>query len=250
MAKSLQGAYIELASTLRPQKQGTCGLYSFWFATLLLNRIDQGLEVKKPRSVVYPRKSEDPSQSRDPKTGEYGPSGGSMRSFSKTLGSGQGEVFTCAEMEQIVTKFDYSFESHVGEAGRDKFIEKSLAVNRPVLFPYMMGSVGPISSLPPKSKPGVDYGPHWSLIIDSGNDLYAYVEPNSPTKFVTALKINVLASNSFSDAYRYDSYWDKKTFSSQSTMPTVSKKKDGKTVWYDIGAKDRQTLANVLIAVF
>ena len=47
---TLTDAYANVVSVLKPQKQGTCGLYSFWFATLLLNSIRGD-----KKQVVYPR---------------------------------------------------------------------------------------------------------------------------------------------------------------------------------------------------
>lgn len=236
---SLAEAYIRLSSTLKPQKQGTCGLYSFWFATLLLNELQSG-----GRPPVYPR------------SGEGAGTTESMRKFSKGIGSGQGEVLTCSEMEQIISHFGYACESHTSESGRPEFITRSLRANRPVLFPYIMGNFGPISSLNPKYQAGVDYGPHWSLIIDEWGDLYSYIEPNRPNKPTYVLKRKVLASNSASDQYKYERYWLKEGFTFQSTKPPFPKKSPDplqgnkmKTKYYDIGDKSRQKLANVLIAV-
>ena len=51
---NLKQAYDNCVGVLKPQRQGTCGLYSFWFATLLVNNINT---EKKP--IVYPRKHEE-----------------------------------------------------------------------------------------------------------------------------------------------------------------------------------------------
>lgn len=240
---NLTGAYNSACKTLKPQKQGTCGLYSFWYATLLLAMVNPS--AKKP--IVYPRKGE-------------GASSESLRHYAKhTVGSGQGEVLSCAEMEQIIGHFGYGYDSHVGAAGRKEFVTRSLAANRPVLFPYMFGDTGPIYQFPAKSTPGVDYGPHWSLIYREFGAAYHYVEPNEPNHPVSFLKDVVLRSNSFVDSYKYDRYWSKggKHTSKGKLLPYEYQSGIsplGNTLtpaaYYDIGDKSRQVLNNVLIAVY
>jgi len=238
---TLAGAYNNLKNRMMPQKQGTCGLYSFWFATILLSQC-------KPtaRTIPYPRKS----------TVTAGTGGESMRHYAKnTLRSGQGEVLTCQEMEDIILHFGFQPLTHLGASGREEFIARSLASNSPVMFPYMMGNSGPISAIPANSNPGVDYGSHWSLIYDEVGQDYIYIEPNIPTTPERQLKKVVLDSNSFVDSYKYDRFWKKDT---QSNVTPV-KNKVLSTMYgfgvtlgakvYDIGTADRQNLKNVLIAV-
>jgi hypothetical protein len=234
MPTTLAEAYADLTGTLLGQRQGTCGLYSFWFATLLIKRINPG----DTRNLVYPRKW------------EGGKSGGeSLRHYSKTLGSGQGEILTLDEMEKVIRHFGWDCVSHLGE-GRVEFITKCLAANQPVLFPYMFGPGGPISYFPPNTKPGEDYGPHWSLIIAEAGHEYDYIEPNFPNTLVTELKWKVLKSNAFVDKYKYERYWMKNPWGGQPTKPPYPAKHPKKgTQWYDIGDKSRQVLEEVLVAV-
>lgn len=239
----LETAYNKASSTLKPQKQGTCGLYSFWYASLLLSCISGGR-----RPIVYPR-------------GGEGGTGESMRHFAKQgVGSGQGEVLSCAEMESIIRRFGYDCESHVQKEGRRVFVTSALLRNRPVLFPYMFGNTGPISAFPVHETPGVDYGPHWSLIYAQDGGNYLYIEPNNPITPVRQPIDTVLNSNSFADNYKYDRYWSKGgKFDTQTGTPLPYQYTSGiapvgnvkgSAVKYDIGDKSRQTLANVLIAVF
>lgn len=191
----LAEAYNKACGSLKPQKQGTCGLYSFWYASLLLSFVKPSA-----RPITYPRKGEHP--------GVWG--GESLRHYAKhSVGSGQGEVLSCAEMEQIVRKFGYNCDSHVGATGREAFITRSLEAGRPILFPYMFGNGGPIYWFPKGKSGGTDYGPHWSLIYREMGGSYLYIEPNVPNTPVKQPKEVVLKSNSFVDQYKYDRYWSK-----------------------------------------
>ncbi|HUB50156.1 MAG TPA: hypothetical protein VMB73_34735 [Acetobacteraceae bacterium] len=238
---SLVSAYGELRSGLVKQKQGTCGLYSFWYATLLLAIVNP-----TTRAIPYPRSSTDTANS----------GGESMRHYAKHQhSSGQGEVLTCAEMEDIISHFGFTHHSHINKDGRGAFITSSLAQSRPVLFPYMMGNGGPIWSIPPNSTGGTDYGSHWSLIFHETEGNYFYIEPNNPTKLTRRDKQTVLKSNSFVDSYKYDRYWLKGNNSRVTPVQNVIVSTlFGLGVgfgykYYDIGQKDRQNLANVLVAV-
>ncbi len=237
----LPGAYASIAGTLRPQKQGTCGLYSFWFATQLLSAI-----FPMTRAIPYPRKSTDSS----------GSGGESMRHYAKgAIGSAQGEVLTAAEMEDIITHYGYRCATHTGSGGRQAFIAQSLQTNHPVMFPYMMGNGGPISAIPVGATGGTDYGAHWSLIFDETTNDYTYIEPNKPNTPVSRAKTVVLNSNSFVDSYKYDQFWSK----GQGSRISPVKSSIFSTLYgfgitlgskvYDIGSSDRQNLKNVLIAV-
>ena len=128
------------------------------------------------------------------------------------------------------------------------------------MFPYMFGNGGPIYWLPMTSEGGTDYGPHWSLIYEEVGDAYRYIEPNEPNTPVKYPKETVLKSNSFSDAYKYDRFWSKDgkmeddgvtplPYEYQSAIEPIGNMKTP-AAKYDIGPKSRQTLANVLIAVF
>ncbi len=247
---NLVEAYNGACGTLKPQKQGTCGLYSFWFASLLLAAVNPS--ANKP--IIYPRSGEG-----------SGTAGESLRHYVKHTvhtissdGGSQGEVLSCAEMEQVIRRFGYSYESHIGKGGRQEFITRSLAANRPVMFPYMFGNTGPIYALPVGETGGVDYGPHWSLIYREFGAAYYYIEPNDPNHAVSHLKDVVLRSNSFVDSYKYDRYWSKGgstdkfgrplPYDATSEINPVGNTPTSNT-YYDIGDKSRQSLNNVLIAV-
>ena len=241
----LASAYDRACSTLKPQKQGTCGLYSFWYASLLLSQINPGT-----RPVIYPR-------------GGEGGTGESLRHYAKhTIGSGQGEVQSCAEMVQIIRHFGYDCDAHVGAGGREAFITRALEADRPVVFPYMFGGGGPIYWFPRGKdgarQGGTDYGPHWSLIYREMGSAYLYIEPNQPNTPVKQPKEIVLKSNAFVDSYKYDRYWSKGgRFAEDGTeLPYDERSMIAPLgdIWtsemkYDIGPKSRQALANVLIAI-
>ncbi len=237
---TLWDAYCAAWSTLKPQKQGTCGLYSFWYASLLLSQLDPN----STRPIIYPRKGEG--------TGTLGIS---LRRYAKSIGSGQGEVLSALEMENIIKKFKFQFATNVGPKKRKQFITDAMGKNRPVLIPYMMGDTGPISSFPVGAVAGTDYGPHWSLIIAESEKGYVYIEPNNPNTVEHRTKESLLASNSFVDSYKYDRFWSKG--STDVSLPYhqragISPVGNTKTTdsYYDIGRKYRQKLADILIAVF
>src|SRR5665213_755897 len=72
------------------QRGGECGLYSLWYASLLLSFIKSD-----GRKIIYPRKS-------------YAPDQPGSRSFAKqAFGSGQGEILNWKEMHALITHFGY-----------------------------------------------------------------------------------------------------------------------------------------------
>jgi hypothetical protein len=86
--------------TTGSQRGGTCGLYSLWYATILLSIVDPG----DKRPPIYPRK-------------HMLTSGMSSRQYSKSIGSGQGEVLSWYEMFSIINRFGY--ECDVAEAAEE-----------------------------------------------------------------------------------------------------------------------------------
>jgi hypothetical protein len=148
---NLQQAYYQCSGTMKPQKQGTCGLYSFWFASLLLKQINPADQ----RPFVYPRS-------------EGGSYSDSMRQFAKdSLDSAQGELLNLKEVTTLITHFRYSSRSICwrDRTTAEKFIAGSLRSNQPVMFPYLYdGMAGSPLSAVPIGRGG--FGAHWSLIID------------------------------------------------------------------------------------
>ena len=197
----LKEAYGLCAAVLKPQRQGTCGLYSFWFATLLLNSINPDR-----RPVVYPRKHE---QRVADSTVQRGQEATSLRSFAKTeLGSGQGEVLTLSEMVAIVNHFGWDWVAHVsGGDERRAFITECLVANRPVMFAYLTAGNPrrPATVAPPDRQ----CGPHWSLIIAEDADNYEFIDPNQPNTIKRELKQLVLESNAKVDDFVTEKTWVK-----------------------------------------
>lgn len=236
----LMKAYGNVLSVLKPQKQGTCGLYSFWFATLLLNALGKG-----HNTVVYPRGC------------EVHPAGSlSLRRFAKhTLGSGQGELLNASEIRLMIQHFGWEFDSSdVGGDQRKTFITESLGKTRPVMFSYLAGGssyggytdvVMPLRSIPANRQ----CGPHWSLIIAEAPDHYGFIEPNQPYLFKWELKDTVLISNEIVDSFAMEETWVKPTGSVKgaATVVPASSGATGKT--YSVTVNGRQALNNLLFAI-
>jgi hypothetical protein len=184
--------------------------------------------------------------------------GESSRKFSKTLGSGQGEIFSCNEMEKVIQHFGGKCEIHTSVEGKHKFITDSLTLKRPVLFSCIMGNQtdDPLVILNQADISGSDYGPHWSLIILEDQYLYGYIDPNNPTRIMQSFKSKVLFSNEMVDRAKCERYWFKKKpgfeqdgVRFQDIKPDFSAYKGHSTKYYDLGDRSRQNLANVLIAI-
>ncbi len=196
---TLMDAYANVLPVLKPQKQGTCGLYSFWFATLLLNSIRSDR-----KQVVYPRGCEGMP------AGEV-----SLRNFTKTaLGSGQGELLNYYEIFAMIVGYgwDFDFDGGGGE-NRKTFISKSLSQNRPVMFSFLAGGSshgGEILVMPLTDVPlDRQCGPRWSLIIAENADGYGFVEPNQPLRVKWGYKSRILRSNEIVDSFVMAEEWVK-----------------------------------------
>lgn len=228
---SLYSAWIAASKTLKPQVQGDCGVYSFWYATVLLRQLG-----KAGHPVTYPRACHQKWYQR----------GTTIRKAAKGVGSAQGELLSVAEVTAVVEGFKYTATVCPNdEDAREGFITTSLNANRPIMFAYICGN-GPVTVATATGTEGVDYGPHWSLLIDEHDDQYTYLNPHDPNKPVTCPKVQLLASNAEVDRVKYVRYWRKpKSHGLEmhgNTQPTTGK-------FYDIGGPERQTLNNVLIAV-
>jgi hypothetical protein len=239
---NLYEAWLKACGTLKPQAQGDCGLYSFWYATVLLNQLDNS----KP--IVYPRKMEDPSHKQ------------SMRSAAKQLvKSGQGEILSAREMSTVIGHFGYSCRTMTGTDNewRRKFISGSLSSNHPVLFPYTKNVSGPVDAKTASGTGGKDFGSHWSLIIKEVGPLYVYLDPHYPNTPQVQTKEAIFKSNTNVDDQVYERMWVKLmsatkkvgTIAGQSSDPTNP---GYNNKIYDIAQPGRgaQQLAGVLVAVY
>jgi hypothetical protein len=236
----LEQVWGKLSTTLKPQKQGTCGLYSFWYATLLLEK----LGCKK--GIVYPRACE-------------GGTGDSSRHFAKqNVKSGQGEILSEAEMVTIVNHYGYTpiCYGKTSTDTRKAFITKHLKYDLPILIAYLEGDHGPEAvSNPTVYGGGKGAGPHWSLIINEDGTDYRYLEPNKPNKITAFGKNRLLSANDAVDNVKFAQYWmkpEKHDIAGVGDFPSwmSAKWKAGlMTTLYDVGPKSRQTLHHVLIAV-
>ena len=241
---TLTDAYFNVLSVLKPQKQGTCGLYSFWFATLLLNSIRTG-----KKQVVYPRGCEG-----------MPPGGLSLRKFAKAaFGSGQGELLNYDEILGMIVGFgwDFDFDGGGGEQ-RKTFISQSLSQNKPVMFSFLAGgsSYGGEVLVMPQTDIPLDRqcGPHWSLIIAENADGYGFVEPNQPLKIKWDYKSRILRSNEIVDSFVMAEEWVKPvgTPPGQSTViprPAILRPELHKRT-YTVKVHGRQALNNLLFAVY
>jgi hypothetical protein len=246
---SLMTAYDSTYAQMKPQIQGTCGIYSFWYATILLHH----LNATKYPDVPFPRACHNAG----------GKTGLSLRKVAKrTSGSAQGELLSVAEMLALIgtTKYRatvYSRWNHI-LGGREDFLTEHLAANRPVVFAYICGN-GPVTKATATGVAQDAYGPHWSLLIGEEPDHYIYVNPHAqradiggrtiliPT-LTKATKKAVLDSNDRVDDVRYDKSWVKHA---SHDLTRGAKADPLKPILrtYDLGAADRQSLNNVLIAV-
>ncbi len=243
---SLEVAWGNLG-VLKPQRQGTCGLYSFWYATQLL----AGLGGTK--GIVYPRSEE----MRD-----AGVTGESPRHYAKRkANSGQGEILSELEMMTVVQHYGYTGTPYPsgGTDNRAAFITGHLQADRPVLVAYLMDDVGPTTDTHtgvygPNSVDS-DSGSHWSLIINEDSTDYRYLEPNNPNKITTCAKNALLASNAAADGVKFARFWTKtgpvnlEEFGDFKWWIKAMWKAGRKTTLYDLGKKSRQSLNEVLIAV-
>ncbi len=238
---TLSDAYYNIQKILKPQKQGTCGLYSFWFATLMLNSIRTGR-----KQVVYPRGCEGGAVD-----------GVSLRKFTKdTLGSAQGELLNHDEIAAMIHGFGWDFEVNDGGGEQRKtFITNSLRQTRPVMFSYLAGGAsygGEQAVMPLRSVPANRAcGPHWSLIVDESNMAYGFVEPNHPNGMKWDSKQTILRSNEIVDDFVMDRWWVKPASSpkGQATVQPYAQGVQFKKV-YDVKVAGRQALNNLLFAVF
>lgn len=253
---NLKQAYDNCVGVLKPQRQGTCGLYSFWFATLLVNNINT---EKKP--IVYPRKHEERAATGVAKGSETQQS---LRAFVKdqSLGgihSGQGELLSLMEVILMVGEFKWDWLAHIaGGPGRERFITDELNRNRPIMFAHLAGGnpSAPLTAIPPDRA----CGPHWSLLIAQTTDEYEYIDPNHPLKTEKLPKTHILKSNEIVDDFAMDKDWVKPSWrppsgapivmsSSQFTALQMSRPDLGLTAVSTYKVDRRQALKNLLVSI-
>jgi hypothetical protein len=201
---TLTDAYNTCKSELVGQKQGDCGLFSLWFATMLLRVISPS-----GRKVVFPRKLHvSPPKGWDTKSE-------SMRGYAKvTHRSAQGEVLSAAEMEDIISHFGYRSQTSSAPDvdAKKQFVAGALALRRPVLVAYVFGDTGPVFKDTGAWDPSKDNaGSHWSLIIGERSGKYDVIEPNNPSSLKLWDRDRLLRSNGCCDDpdVRFVRYWGK-----------------------------------------
>jgi hypothetical protein len=211
---TLLDAYENCRTVLKPQRQGTCALYAFWFATLLLNNLNTD---KKP--IVYPRKNEQRAAQNIDKGSEET----SLRDFAKDLWSAQGELLTVTEVITTIVMCSWDWVAHVwGGDGRAGFITTSLTNNRPVMVAHLAGGTpsAPMRSIPLNRQ----CGPHWSLIIGETSDNYIFIDPNHPLKTEQILKSHILISNEIVDTFVMEKSWVKPKYRKDGAPIVISSK--------------------------
>jgi len=219
--------------TTGSQRGGTCGLYSLWYATILLGIIDPG----DSRQPIYPRK-------------HMNSGGVSSRRYSKSIGSGQGEILNWYEMRSIINNFKYECDvaDAADETRRQTFITFCLEKNRPILFAYMEGgnpgkSCHPITAYNAKYPDGC--GSHWALLIDEVGSNYTFIDPHWPNSLKNASKDTILKSNAAADEGPGFSKFEKVFQRSEKSVGNT------KTKTYDLGnPQARQSLNNLLVSVY
>ncbi len=260
--KTLLDAYNNICSGLIPQMQGTCGVFAFHYAALLLQKLDEDRRIPGVE-----RPPVDPPKKR---YGDAVTEDGSIRKRAKVLvHSAQGETLTVDEMTTLVNSYTgYHAEPFTCGIAR-AFITKHLASGHPVLIAYWMrGGFGPWTLAQEKKTPTKpeESGSHWSVIVGEQGGNYQVINPHNPVHLQNYDQATLLISNSDVDEKLYARYWEK-TKSTTEMDPyavgryktSIEEAKPPKGLWgllfgrrpdYDIGRHRRvQRLKNVMVAV-
>jgi hypothetical protein len=187
LLEALEAARKDAA--LVPQVQGDCGVFAFWYATVLLRYCGD----KRP--PIYPRKHPRPGvEWKDKAHPEH-----SVREWAKKhLFSGQGEILTTTEMKAMVACHGYQpIVARDGPA-----ITFLVHANRPVLICYSIRE-----GLPDPNPKGPHA--HWSLIVASKASFCQVLNPHDPGIDHTWPLQTLLASNRAVDSYAFERYWYK-----------------------------------------
>jgi hypothetical protein len=192
---SLIDAYDKVKANLRPQVQGTCGLYSFYNGVQILRQIDPKLPT-----VPAAKKSE-----------ASAPAAESLRKYAKReMKSGQGEILSSAEMTAFVKAWGYRCEASTatGSAARQDFLTIRTRASQPVLIAYLADQ-DPTGIVPVPNASSGDPGAHWSLVIGTKGGDALVVEPNDPGTLRTWPLAGLLLANAMADAKRFVRFWSK-----------------------------------------
>lgn len=214
------------------QRGGTCGLYSLWYASILLRTVDPS----DKREPIYPRR-------------HLGGSGESMRHYAKTIGSGQGELLNFHEMFRVIDHFGYTGDTltEADDELRKTFIRFNLEKSRPVLLAYLEGGKPGVSCHPATAYNTFDtdgFGSHWALIVADDGARYGIIDPHWPNSIRYYTKEQVLQANAAAD--------QGPGFGAVEKVGQISSKTNKwKEKEYTLGdTKKRQGLRNLLMSVY
>lgn len=248
---NLVQAYNGACSTLKPQKQGTCGLYSFWYASLLLAAVNPG--AKKP--IIYPRSGEG-----------VGTAGESLRHFVKhtvnpisSVGGSQGEVLSLcgdgAGHRQVRLQLRQPYRR-----SRPAGVHHPVAGRQPPCdVPLYDGRQRPDLRVPGRINGRRRLWP--ALVADlpgiRGGLLLHRAERSQPRRLAPEGRRPALQF--VRRPYKYDRFWSKGGNTNKKGQLLPYEARSGISpignapttgAYYDIGDKSRQSLNNVLIAVY
>ena len=238
MPGQLSVKYNNIKVMFKPQVQGDCGVFSFYYAARLRREVDS----KRPQ--VWP-----PRKSLYEKTTDLG-SEYSLRFLAKTgLLSAQGEILTADEMVRfvIISGYEGKLCKESKQSKRASFISDSLEADCPVLIPYIMSQTGPTSRKVKGS------GSHWSVIINELSNRYVCINPWYPTSAKLYDKKMLLDSNQNVDKVKYSRYWIKPLGGGLKVVgnkkPKNLKRRGAKKLYDIFPGKRKQTLRYSLVRV-
>jgi hypothetical protein len=221
MSLELMTAYAHVRTELPAQVQGTCGLYSFYYAVQILRQLNS-----KYPAVPYPKKRLITTAAPLFAT--------SLRQYAKaTLGSGQGEILSVDEMKQLMLKFGYGARTATSPAPskdtKKQFLQDCMKQNLPVLVAYNSDE-GPdataIYSTDKVQGAGQFLCAHWSLIIDiNAFGAAVVVEPQRPQKLKVWPLDDLLRANKLADQFPFVQYWAKVVYDKDEFDRQVAKGK-------------------------
>jgi hypothetical protein len=217
MGKKLSDATANIRGSFPAQRQGDCGVFSFYYAAHIIQQLHGAtgltvLSVDPPRKRYHGMSSTELATLKD-KTDRiafWNPAltpkdrltrDSSIRKFAKLeFNTGQGEIFSEAKMKSIIDHYGYGSRCNTSPKNDEKkaFIADALREDHPVLIPYHVDDYGS-----PCRGDGAP-GSHWSVIFDTDSVDYRYVNPWYPTKAMSAAIGLFLDSNAIVDDLQYD----------------------------------------------